>query len=124
MEASSAGKREYEEDESSTGRNWAAWFHHATARYRLARVLEQSRLILLFSNSVTDGRNIWAVWDGCNLYWSPTVTGTLIGWARDRLEFKQNFGGESVMDNVFHLDLSTDAQEGTTMRDKAFCIHE
>jgi hypothetical protein len=28
------------EDESSTGRVWAAEFHHVTARYRLARVLK------------------------------------------------------------------------------------
>jgi hypothetical protein len=27
------------EDESSTGRVWAAGFHHVTARFRLARVL-------------------------------------------------------------------------------------
>jgi len=29
-----------EEDESSTGRVWAARFHHVTARSRLARVLK------------------------------------------------------------------------------------
>jgi hypothetical protein len=31
---------EAKEDESSTGRVWAAGFHHVTARSRLARVLE------------------------------------------------------------------------------------
>jgi hypothetical protein len=42
MEASSAVKREYgsKEDESSTGRNLAAGFHHVSARSRLARVLK------------------------------------------------------------------------------------
>jgi hypothetical protein len=42
MEASSAGKREYgdKEDESITGRVWAAGFHQVTARSRLARVLK------------------------------------------------------------------------------------
>jgi hypothetical protein len=42
MEASSAGKVEYggKEDELSTGRVWAAGFHHVTARSRLACVLK------------------------------------------------------------------------------------
>jgi len=34
------------EDESSTGRVWAAGFHHVTARSRLARVTELISLIL------------------------------------------------------------------------------
>jgi len=35
------------EDESSTGRVWAAGFHHVTARSRLARVLKlMNRLFL------------------------------------------------------------------------------
>jgi len=35
------------EDESSTGRVWAAGFHHVTARSRLARVLKlMDRLFL------------------------------------------------------------------------------
>jgi hypothetical protein len=39
------------EDESSTGRIWAAGFHHVTARFRLARVLKlMNRLFLQFSN--------------------------------------------------------------------------
>jgi hypothetical protein len=42
MEASSAGRREYgaKEDQSSTGRIWAAGFHHVMARSRLERVLK------------------------------------------------------------------------------------
>jgi hypothetical protein len=31
------------EDQSSTGRVWAAGFHHVTARYRLARVLKLTK---------------------------------------------------------------------------------
>jgi hypothetical protein len=49
--ASTAGKREYgvKEDESSTGRDWAAGFHHVTARSRLARVLKLiNRLFIWF----------------------------------------------------------------------------
>jgi hypothetical protein len=51
MEASSAGKRSVgtgtKEDESSTGRVWAAGFHHVAAPSRLARVLKlMSRLFL------------------------------------------------------------------------------
>jgi hypothetical protein len=39
------------EDESSTGRVWAAGFHHVTARSRLADVLKlTNRLVLYFSN--------------------------------------------------------------------------
>jgi hypothetical protein len=39
------------EDESSTGRVWAAGFHHVTARSRLTRVLKlMNRLFLSFSN--------------------------------------------------------------------------
>jgi hypothetical protein len=39
------------EDESSTGRIWAAGFHHVMARSRLARVLKlMNRLLLEFSN--------------------------------------------------------------------------
>jgi len=38
------------EDESSTGRVWAAGFHHVTARFGLARVLKlMNRLFLQFS---------------------------------------------------------------------------
>jgi len=38
------------EDESSTGRVWAAGFHHVTVRSGLARILKlMSRLFLLFS---------------------------------------------------------------------------
>jgi hypothetical protein len=43
--------RGQKEDESSTGRIWAAGFHHVTARSRLARVLKlMNRLFLQFSN--------------------------------------------------------------------------
>jgi len=36
-----------EEDESSTGRVWAAGFHHVTARFRLERILKfMNRLFL------------------------------------------------------------------------------
>jgi hypothetical protein len=36
-----------EEDESSTGRVWAAGFHHVMTRFRLARVLKlMNRLFL------------------------------------------------------------------------------
>jgi hypothetical protein len=39
------------EDESSTGRVWAAGFHHGTVRSRLTRVLKLiNRLFLKFSN--------------------------------------------------------------------------
>jgi hypothetical protein len=39
------------EDDSSTGRVWAAGFHHVTARSRLARVLKlMNRLFIYFSN--------------------------------------------------------------------------
>jgi hypothetical protein len=39
------------EDESRTGRVWAAGFHHVTARSRLARVLKlMNSLFLQFSN--------------------------------------------------------------------------
>ena len=38
-------------DESSTGRIWAAGFHHVTARSRLARVLKiMNHLFLYFPN--------------------------------------------------------------------------
>jgi hypothetical protein len=41
------------EDKSSTGRVWAAGFHHVTTRSRLARVLKlMNRLYLSFSNFV------------------------------------------------------------------------
>jgi hypothetical protein len=42
MVASSAGSVNTgaKEDESSTGRIWAAGFHHVTARFRLALVLK------------------------------------------------------------------------------------
>jgi hypothetical protein len=33
------------EDESSTGRVWAAGFHHVTARSRLARVLKLTNVL-------------------------------------------------------------------------------
>jgi hypothetical protein len=52
MGASSAGTREYgvKEDESSTGRVYAAGFHHVTTRSRLTRVLKfMNRLFLQFS---------------------------------------------------------------------------
>jgi hypothetical protein len=40
-----------EEDESSTGRIWAAGFHHVTARSRFAGVLKlMNHLFLQFSN--------------------------------------------------------------------------
>jgi head-tail adaptor len=52
MVASSAGKREYggeKEDKSSTGRVWAAGFHHVTARSRLAHALKiMNRSFILF----------------------------------------------------------------------------
>jgi hypothetical protein len=35
------------EDESSTGRVWAAGFHHVTARSRLARVLKLTTHLFL-----------------------------------------------------------------------------
>ena len=35
------------EDESSTGRVWAAGFHHVTARSRLARVLKLMKGLFL-----------------------------------------------------------------------------
>ena len=35
------------EDESSTGRVWAAGFHHVTARSRLARVLQPMNRLFL-----------------------------------------------------------------------------
>jgi hypothetical protein len=39
------------EDESSTGRVWAAGFHHVTARSRLADVFKLTNsLFLIFSN--------------------------------------------------------------------------
>jgi hypothetical protein len=42
------------EDESSTGRVWAAGFYHVTTRSRLSRVLKsRNRLFLHFSNSFT-----------------------------------------------------------------------
>ena len=36
------------EDESSTGRVWAAGFHHVTARYGLARVLKLMTRLFIF----------------------------------------------------------------------------
>ena len=36
------------EDESSTGRVWAAVFHHVMARSRLARVLKLMNLLLIY----------------------------------------------------------------------------
>jgi hypothetical protein len=49
MEESSAGKREYgaKVDESSTGRVYAAGFHHVTARSLLARVLKVTKRLFL-----------------------------------------------------------------------------
>jgi hypothetical protein len=49
MGASSAEKRGYGdmEDGSSTGRVWAAGFHHVTAHSRLARVLKFMNLFSL-----------------------------------------------------------------------------
>jgi hypothetical protein len=42
---------ETKEDESGSGRVWAAGFHHVTARSRLARVFKiMKRLFLYFSN--------------------------------------------------------------------------
>jgi hypothetical protein len=35
------------EDESSTGRVWAAGFHRVTARYRLARVLKLMKRLFI-----------------------------------------------------------------------------
>jgi hypothetical protein len=35
------------DDESSTGRDWAAGFHHVTARSRLARVLKLTNRLFL-----------------------------------------------------------------------------
>jgi hypothetical protein len=35
------------ENESSTGRVWAAGFHHVTARSRLARVLKHMKRLFL-----------------------------------------------------------------------------
>jgi hypothetical protein len=58
MEVNSAGKREYggKEYELSTGRVWAAGFHHVTVRSRLARVLKLTKLlffnVLLFRLTV------------------------------------------------------------------------
>jgi hypothetical protein len=47
--AGNAGTGE-KEDESSTGRVWAAGFHHVTARSRLGRILKlKNRLFLSFS---------------------------------------------------------------------------
>jgi hypothetical protein len=46
------------EDESSTGRVWAAGFHHVTARSRLARVMELISLIL-------------------QIFWGPRMTETV-----------------------------------------------
>jgi len=39
-----------EEDESSTGRVWAAGFHHVTARSRLARVFKLQNRLFNFPN--------------------------------------------------------------------------
>ena len=36
-----------QEDESSTGRDWAAGFHHVTARSRLARVFKFTNRLYL-----------------------------------------------------------------------------
>jgi hypothetical protein len=49
MEASSAGEREYgvKEDESNTGRVWAAGFHHVAAHSRLARVLKLMKRLFI-----------------------------------------------------------------------------
>jgi hypothetical protein len=49
METSSLGKREYggKEDESSTGRVWAAGFHRITTSSRLARVFKLMNCLLL-----------------------------------------------------------------------------
>jgi hypothetical protein len=47
LEVSSAGA---EEDESNTGRIWAAGFHRIMARSRLARVLKLvNRLFIMFN---------------------------------------------------------------------------
>jgi hypothetical protein len=53
MEASSAGSVSTgaKEDESSTGRVWAAGFHNVTSRSDLARILKlMNRLFIQFSN--------------------------------------------------------------------------
>ena len=58
MEASYAGKRlgkGTKEDESSTGRVWAAGFHNVTARSRLGRFLKLMNFISLFFH----------FWGGC-----------------------------------------------------------
>jgi hypothetical protein len=49
MEKRSAVKSELgaKEDESSTGRDWAAGFHHVTARYRVACVLKRMNRLFL-----------------------------------------------------------------------------
>jgi len=44
------------EDESSTGRVWAAGFHHVTARSRLARVLELMKCLFLEFSKFFSGR--------------------------------------------------------------------
>jgi hypothetical protein len=48
MEAISLGKCEYgaEEDESSTGRGWAAEIHHVTASFRLAGILKLMNFLI------------------------------------------------------------------------------
>jgi hypothetical protein len=49
IQASCAGKGEYgaKEDESSTGRIWAAGFHHVMARSRLVGVLKVTNHLFL-----------------------------------------------------------------------------
>jgi hypothetical protein len=60
------------EDESSTGRVWAAVFHRVTARSRLARILKlMNRLFLFFSNFVS-GRGYWI-----SVYGGTTVPSSL-----------------------------------------------
>jgi hypothetical protein len=44
------------EDESSTGRIWAAAFHHVTARSCLARVLKLRNLLCLYFSNLFPGR--------------------------------------------------------------------
>jgi len=44
------------EDESSTGRVWAAGFHHVTARSRLARVLKLMKRFISLIFQILSGR--------------------------------------------------------------------
>jgi hypothetical protein len=40
-----------EEDESSTGRIWAAGFHHVTARSRLVRIFKLTNCLFLYRSN-------------------------------------------------------------------------